>query len=146
VVRSLVTWQGILLPGFFPRFTTEGFVVERNQRFRVGPATLVGLLLLISAESTLAQSDAFEQLSPIDAQELSEVRGRDGNSIVTVQSNQTLSATISETTFTAGAINSGPVQLENGALDNFNGVGLFNFVTGNGNAIDAAIGVNIYLQ
>ena len=74
------------------------------------------------------------------------MRRRDGNSIVTVQSNQDLSATISGTSFNAGEINSGTVQLEQGPLDNFNGVGLFNFVTGNGNAIDAAIGVNIYLQ
>jgi hypothetical protein len=118
--------------------------VERKRSFRRGTAALVGLLF--SAAATVGQSDEFEQWSPIGAQELSEVRGRDGDSIVTVQSNQTLSATISETTFTAGAINSGPVQLETGALDNFNGVGLFNFVTGNGNAIDAAIGVNIYLQ
>jgi hypothetical protein len=118
--------------------------VERMRSLRIGTAALVGLLF--SAAAPLGRADEFEQLSPIGAQELSEVRGRDGDSIVTVQSNQTLSATISETTFTAGAINSGPVQLENGALDNFNGVGLFNFVTGNGNAIDAAIGVNIYLQ
>lgn len=106
----------------------------------------MGLLLLLSAAASSGQDDAFEQLTPIDAQELSTVRGRDGNSIVTVQSHQNLSATISETTFNAGEINSGTVQLERGALDNFNGVGLFNFVTGNGNAIDAAIGVNIYLQ
>jgi len=103
-------------------------------------------LLLLSVGPAWGQADTLEQLAPIDPQELATERGRDGNSIVTVQSNQTLSATISETSFTAGAINSGPVQLENGALDNFNGVGLFNFVTGNGNAIDAAIGVNIYLQ
>jgi hypothetical protein len=120
--------------------------VERKRSLRVGTATIVTLLLLLSAEASLGQNDEFDQLSPLDPQELSTVRGRDGNSIVTVQSNQSLSATISETTFTAGQINSGPVQLEDGALDNFNGVGLFNFVTGNGNAIDAAIGVNIYLQ
>ena len=111
---------------------------------------LVGLLLLAPIGVTLGetpdQTDEFEQLAPIEAQELGTIRGRDGESIVIVQSNQNLTATISDTAFTANEINSGPVQLESGALQDFNGVGLFNFVTGNGNAIDAAIGVNIYLQ
>lgn len=119
--------------------------MEKKQSLCIGIAALVSSLLL-PAGAGLAQTDELEQLTPIDAQELSTVRGRDGNSFVTVQSNQNLSATISETTFTVGQMNSGQVQLEKGALDNFNGVGLFNFVTGNGNAIDAAIGVNIYLQ
>lgn len=119
--------------------------MERKRSLRIGAATLVGLSMFLS-EPGVAQADEFEQLSPIAPQELSTVRGRDGNSLVNVQSNQNLSATISETTFTAGQINSGTVQLEDGALNNFTGVGLFNFVTGNGNAIDAAIGVNIYLQ
>ena len=121
---------------------------ERN--IRIGLRVLVGLLLLAPVGATLGetldQTDEFEQLAPIEAQELGTIRGRDGDSIVIVQSNQNLTATISDTAFTANEINSGPVQLESGALQDFNGVGLFNFVTGNGNAIDAAIGVNIYLQ
>jgi hypothetical protein len=136
--------------GSFPCFSTEGIVVENKRSIRARPTALVGLLLLVSAGTTLGQSldqpDEFAQMAPIDAQELAAERGRDGDSMVIVQSNQKLSATITDTAFTANQINSGPVQLENGALKDFNGVGLFNFVTGNGNAIDAAIGVNIYLQ
>ena len=109
-----------------------------------GTAALVGFLLLTTA--TFSEADEFDQLQSIDPQELAAQRGRDSNSRVTVQNNQTLSAIISDTAFTAGEINSGSVQLESGALNNFSGVGLFNFVTGNGNAIDAAIGINIYLH
>ncbi len=99
-----------------------------------GTAALVGFLLLTTA--TFSEADEFDQLQSIDPQELAAQRGRDSNSRVTVQNNQTLSAIISDTAFTAGEINSGSVQLESGALNNFSGVGLFNFVTGNGNAID----------
>ncbi len=120
--------------------------MEGKQNIRVASIIFVALLALTPAKAALGQPDAFDQLTPIEHQELSTVRGRDGSSMVTVQSNQSLSAVISDTAFTAGEINSGTVQLQTGALDNFNGVGLFNFVTGNGNAIDAAIGVNIYLH
>jgi hypothetical protein len=124
--------------------------VENKRSIRTGLKVLAGLLLIVPVATTLGQaldqSDELAQLSPIDSEELATVRGRDGDSLVIVQSNQTLTATISETAFNANEINSGPVQLDSGALEGFNGVGLFNFVTGNGNAIDAAIGVNIYLQ
>lgn len=106
---------------------------------------LAGLLLLVGTPAS-AEDDDFASVAVMAAEELNEVRGRDRDTIVVLQNNQTQSANISETSFNADQINSGAVQLDSHALDNFNGVGLFNFVTGNGNAIDAAIGVNVYLQ
>lgn len=124
--------------------------MENKRSIRTGMTVLIGLLLSVPVGTALGQrleqSDELAGLSPIDPQELAEQRGRDGDSIVIVQSNQNLTATINDTAFNANEINSGPVQLDSGALQGFSGVGLFNFVTGNGNAIDAAIGVNIYLQ
>ncbi len=106
---------------------------------------LAGLFLLVNTSASAADDD-FASVAVMAAEELNEVRGRDRDTIVVLQNNQTQSANISETSFNADQINSGAVQLDSHALDNFNGVGLFNFVTGNGNAIDAAIGVNVYLQ
>lgn len=111
---------------------------------------LVSLVLaavfLLGGDPAWSADDDFASVDVIAVEELNEVRGRDRDTIVVLQNNQTQSANITDTSFNADQINSGAVQLDSHALDNFNGVGLFNFVTGNGNAIDAAIGVNVYLQ
>ena len=117
-----------------------------NSRLMLLTCVLAGLLLLAGDPAWSEDVDDFASVDVIATDELQEVSGRDRDTIVTLQNNQTQSANITDTSFSADQINSGGIQLDSRALDNFNGVGLFNFVTGNGNAIDAAIGVNVYLQ
>ncbi len=109
---------------------------------------VVGGVLLLNGDPVWSeQGDDFASIDVIAVDELEEVRGRDGNTIVVLENNQTQSATISDTSFDVGGdINNGSIQFDAGALENFNGIGLFNNVSGNGNAIDAAIGVNVYLR
>ncbi len=119
-----------------------------NLRLTLVSVVSAGLLLL-SGEPAWSESnhDDFASVEVIATDELQDVRGRDGDTVVVVQNNQTQSASISDTSFDVGGdINNGSIQFEAGALENFNGIGLFNNVSGNGNAIDAAIGVNVYLR
>lgn len=89
---------------------------------------------------------AFAGLAVSDTLELDSLRGQSGNTSITVQSNQDLSASVTGSTFNVGTLNSGAVNLDAQALENFSGVGLFNIVTGNNNAVNAAIGITFNLQ
>lgn len=88
----------------------------------------------------------FSTLSVADVAELEELRGMNGDTRITVQSNQNLEATVSGSSFSAGTINGGSVTFAERSLDNFSGIGLFNVVTGNNNAVDSAVGVTFNLQ
>lgn len=90
--------------------------------------------------------DLFPTVSVLEDSSLDTLRGRDGDTSITVQNNQSVQATVNGSMIEAGTINSGSVTFSENALDNFSGVGLFNVVTGNNNAVDAAIGVTINLQ
>lgn len=97
--------------------------------------------------SPLAQDqDEFSGLPVSDIPELDSLRGQSGNTKITVQSNQELNASITGSSFNVGTINSGAVNIGDHALDNFSGVGLFNIVTGNNNAVNAGIGITFNLQ
>lgn len=118
-----------------------------NLRLMLVSFVVGGVLLLAGDPVWSEQSDAFVSVDVIAVDEMEEVRGRDRDTVVVLQNNQTQSASISDTSFDVGGdINNGSIQFDAGALENFNGIGMFNNVSGNGNAIDAAIGVNIYLQ
>lgn len=108
-----------------------------------------GLLLGLCLKSAILHAqepDAFVGLPVSEPLELDVLRGQYGDTQITVQSNQDLEATITGSTFNVGTINSGAVTINEHAMDNFSGVGLFNIVTGNNNAVNAAIGVSFNLQ
>ncbi len=90
--------------------------------------------------------DAFSGLELSGMDELDDLRGKNSNTRISVESTQDLSATVTGSTFDVGTINSGGVTIGEHALDNFSGIGLFNIVTGNNNAVDAAVGVTFNLQ
>lgn len=118
-----------------------------NLRLTFVSVVLAGLLLLAGDPAWSEGSEDFASVDVIAVEELEKVRGRDRDTIVVQQNNQTQTANITDTSFDVGGdMNNGSIQFDTGALDNFNGIGLFNNVSGNGNAIDAAIGVNVYLQ
>ena len=108
----------------------------------------IGALLLFGTsradEPVVAEN--FDDLSVIETDSLDELRGRDGDTSITVSSNQTLQAIVTGSEFNAGTINSGSVSFGENAIGNFSGIGLFNIVTGNNNAVDTALGVSFNLQ
>lgn len=111
--------------------------------------SITSLLLFMSGLAIAENSDttqAFDNLTNLQSDDLLVTRGRTGETILTVQSNQDLNANITGSSFEVGTINSGGVSFSEGALENFSGVGLFNVVTGNNNAVNTSIGVTVNLQ
>lgn len=111
---------------------------------------LLGLCLAVMgsphAQDQDQDQDEFSGLPVSATPELDSLRGQSGNTQITVQSNQDLNASVTGSSFNVGTLNSGAVSIGEHALDNFNGVGLFNIVTGNNNAVNAGIGITFNLQ
>lgn len=108
------------------------------------------LLLTVTAggagESPATEADGFAELATLEPSGLESLRGRAGDSNISLTSQQDLQATVNGSLIEAGTMTSGSVTIAERALDNFGGIGLFNIVTGSNNAVDAAIGVNFNLQ
>jgi len=92
------------------------------------------------------ETQGFEGLNIIENANLDTLRGGNGDTTITVSSTQNLQATIQGSEFSVGTINSGGVSFGQDAIGNFSGIGLFNIVTGNNNAVDTALGVTFNLQ
>lgn len=110
-------------------------------------ALLIGVCSILFC--VIAQADeaaGFSGLTVANSAELDEMRGMNGDTRITVQSRQDLDATVTGSSFSAGTINGGSVTFAEHSLDNFSGIGLFNIVTGNNNAVDSAVGVTFNLQ
>lgn len=91
-------------------------------------------------------ADGFEAASVIETDRLAEYSGRNANTNLTnVQSIQDLEASVSNSSFNVDTMTTGAITIEQHALENFSGIGLFNILTGNNNAVDAAVGVSIYI-
>lgn len=110
-------------------------------------AMLVALGMLAFSGIQAGEAAAFpDAMDVADAAELDVLRGMNGDTRIRVETNQQLNATVTGSSFTAGTINSGSVTFAENALENFSGIGLFNVVTGNNNAVESAIGVTFNLQ
>lgn len=107
---------------------------------------LLGLCLAMMGSPHAQDQDEFNGLPVSATPELDSLRGQSGNTQITVQSNQELNASVTGSSFNVGTLNSGAVSIGEHALDNFSGVGLFNIVTGNNNAVNAGIGITFNLQ
>ena len=118
-----------------------------GRQTRLPPSRVLLALGLTALGGAHAQEqDEFTGLPVSQMQELDTLRGQAGNTQITVQSNQDLNASVTGSTFNVGTLNSGDVNIGEHALDNFSGVGLFNIVTGNNNAVNAGIGITFNLQ
>jgi hypothetical protein len=82
----------------------------------------------------------------VSLEELDRLRGREGDNVISVQSIQDLKATASDNSITARSVMTGPITIEQNAMSNFDGVGLFTIMTGNNNAVSTAVGISIYLS
>ncbi|MFA5685735.1 MAG: hypothetical protein WCY26_08595 [Thiohalobacteraceae bacterium] len=130
--------------------STRDCQTRLQTRSLIGTATLFAGLCLstggLRAEGGVIDPDAFAGLPVSRPLEMDALRGQDGDTRITVQSTQDLSASVTGSTFNVGTLNSGAVSIGEHALDNFSGVGLFNIVTGNNNAVNAGIGITFNLQ
>lgn len=90
--------------------------------------------------------DGLDDLSVIGNDNLDALRGGNGDTTITLSNTQNLQASIQGSEFNVGTINSGGVSFGQDAIGNFSGIGLFNIVTGNNNAVDTALGVTFNLQ
>ena len=122
----------------------------------LSPATIVSIFLwaglapshAIGADTVSSGLSELHALSVVATGTLADVRGGavEPRDIVNVQSIQTLRSEVNGNAFQAGQTVSGSVTFASDALGDFRGVGLFNIVTGNLNAVDAAIGVTFNLR
>lgn len=90
--------------------------------------------------------DAFAGVGVIAGDELVRMRAGQGDVTITVAGTQTLQATSAGNTVAADAITSGAVTVAGNALQNFSGVANFVFVTGNNDAVDAAVNLILVLE
>lgn len=112
------------------------------------PATTLAALVAMTCNNLLADDHASDLDSLIVANtvELDALRGMNGDTRIRVETNQQLNASVTGSSFTAGTITGGSVTFAENALENFSGIGLFNVVTGNSNAVNSAIGVTFNMQ
>lgn len=119
--------------------------------FIPAPLTLCVAVALLTGSTVWADdTDPFAALTHselIETDSLDDLRGRDsGATITTVQSDQHLQATITDSSFSAEVMNTGAITIAPHALDHFEGIGVFNIFTGHNNAVDAAVGVSIFIS
>ncbi len=112
------------------------------------PATILAALFTMACSNLLADDHAsdLDSLTVANTVELDALRGMNGDTRIRVETNQQLNASVTGSSFTAGTITGGSVTFAENALENFSGIGLFNVVTGNNNAVDSAIGVTFNMQ
>lgn len=121
--------------------------------------TLFPLLMLLitlgmpssqASENPVQQAEGFAALEQMDLQALEQARAREGQMIVnfnSVQSVQKMKATVTGTSFDVGGdMTSGNISFAPDALGNYNGTGIFSAVTGNGNSINNAVGISVFIS
>lgn len=118
----------------------------RKARIWAAAIIMAGMAGTASAQAPEENVLALDAAPTIGSENLGDLRGRNGDTSITVQSNQSLEASVAGSTINADTINSGAVTIQENALQNFSGVGLFNLNTGNNNSINNAVGVTFNLQ
>nr|WP_298411527.1 hypothetical protein [uncultured Halomonas sp.] len=106
---------------------------------------LLGTALAFEKADPAQAYSALDDLNGLSANELEQFRGRENKALINVQSIQDLKTIASDNSVMANSVISGPITLESRALDSFDGVGLFNIMTGHNNAVTSAVGISIHL-
>lgn len=88
----------------------------------------------------------FAAQAVIEAEQLGQLRAGNFDKNTTVQSIQDLTAVVTDTSIAAGIMDSGAITFHENAFSGFSGIGNFLNNTGNGNAINAAVGVTFHLE
>lgn len=104
----------------------------------------VACLLSLVTPGTSAQTVPTDK-TPVADSLLAEARGMADVRVVEQTTTVTSTSTVEGNTIN-GDFTTGTVTLSNGALENFNGLALFNINTGNNVAINSAMTVNVAIQ
>lgn len=112
---------------------------------RVIAATFGVVLLCGVAAIPASAQEAPPDPAPVADHLLAEARGMADIRVVEQTTTTTSTSTVEGNTIN-GNFTTGTVNLSNGALDNFNGLALFNINTGNNVAINSSMTVNVALQ
>lgn len=113
---------------------------------RLPTAALAAVIAALSSTIHAEEPPGFAQLQVADEAQLETMRGMDGDTHIAVATDQDLSAAVTGSSFDVGTMNGGSVTFAEHSLDNYSGIGLFNVVTGNNNAVNASVGVTFNLQ
>ena len=114
--------------------------------FVISAATLVvAAMSPIGVTPAYADEAEFGALELMASEDMDALRGRNGDVLTNVQSIQDLDATVTGGTFSADTMTTGTITIEQHALEGFSGVGIFNIFTGHNNAVDAAVGISVFI-
>jgi hypothetical protein len=93
-----------------------------------------------------AGDQGFAQSTTIFGDGLEDLRGGDADTTISIQNTQNLTASVEQVTISADSILTGAIDIGDHAFDNFSGLGVFNLVTGNNNAVNSAVEVTFTLE
>jgi hypothetical protein len=129
---------------------------DNGGRYR--PALLLAATMTLAALVPSAQADephsaqaadSFAARENLSIEEMAATRGREGSRMhfTNVQSIQEMQATVTDSRFQIGRgdMVSGNISFGADALGSYSGTGIFNAVTGNGNAINNAVGISVFI-
>ncbi|QFU00746.1 hypothetical protein FIU83_03750 [Halomonas sp. THAF5a] len=150
--------------------TTISSYPARSRHRRTTPmAFLLATLLLAGASSSQAEtrtslyheaavvgggigervSEGFAAMERLDLSAMEDSRAREGQMTVnvnTVKSVQKMQASVNDTSFDVGGnMVSGNITFAPEALGSYSGTGIFSAVTGNGNSINSAVGISVFI-
>ncbi|WP_108444942.1 hypothetical protein [Halomonas denitrificans] len=99
--------------------------------------------------TTQGFTEGFAAMEQLDLSTMERSRAREGQMTVnvnTVKSVQKMQASVSDTSFDIGGnMVSGSITFAPEALGSYSGTGIFSAVTGNGNSINSAVGISVFI-
>ncbi|QNI04605.1 hypothetical protein HXW73_17545 [Halomonas sp. SH5A2] len=117
--------------------------------------TLISVMVTLGTAKSQADDshelnrDGFAAMQRMDIEEMDKARAREGEAIVnfnTVKSIQNMKASVTDTSFNIGGnMKSGNISFASDALGSYSGTGIFSAVTGNGNSINNAVGISVFI-
>ena len=94
-------------------------------------------------------SQGFSAMEHLDRTTMEQARAREGQMTVnvnTVKSVQKMKASVNDTSFDIGGnMVSGNITFAPDALGSYSGTGIFSAVSGNGNSINNAVGISVFI-
>ncbi|SDO38816.1 hypothetical protein [Vreelandella arcis] len=95
------------------------------------------------------QAEGFAAMESIAVEELGKARAREGEMVInvnTVKSVQNMKSSVTGNSFNIGGdMVSGNISFASDALGSYSGTGIFSAVTGNGNSINNAVGISVFI-
>ncbi|MDI5891731.1 hypothetical protein [Halomonas rhizosphaerae] len=110
---------------------------------------ILGMAQSQADDGSSAQAAGFAAMERMDLEEMGKARAREGETIVnfnSVKSVQNMKASVTDTSFDIGGdMVSGNISFAPDALGSYSGTGIFSAVTGNGNSINNAVGISVFI-